>query len=218
MSLQLQTEYVVPDETARVARAIFPDGNVYMQWYDTFGVLFADKDFITLFSRDGQPALSPVRLSLVLILQYAEGLSDRQAADAVRTRIDWKYLLCLELTDPGFHYSVLSEFRARLLDGEMEQVLFERLLTQSREHELLKSRGRQRTDSTQVLGTVRTLNRLELVVETMRYALNTLAVTAPDWLLAHSESEWVDRYRERASDYRLPKNEMERLQYAATKR
>jgi transposase len=214
MSLQLQTEYVVPDETARVARAIFPDGNLYMQWYDTFGMLFADEDFIALFARDGQPALSPVRLSLVLMLQYAEGLSDRQAADAVRTRIDWKYLLCLELTDPGFHYSVLSEFRARLLEGEMEQVLFERLLTQLRERKLLKGRGQQRTDSTQVLGAVRTLNRLELVVETMRYALNTLAVTAPDWLLAHSESEWVDRYRERASDYRLPKNETERLQYA----
>ncbi len=214
MSLQLQTEYVVPDETARVARAIFPDGNLYMQGYDTFGVLFADEDFIVLFAQDGQPSLSPVRLSLVLILQYAEGLSDRQAADAVRTRIDWKYLLCLELTDPGFHYSVLSEFRTRLLEGEMEQVLFERLLTQLREHKLLKSRGQQRTDSTQVLGAVRTLNRLELVVETMRYALNTLATTAPEWLLAHSDPDWVDRYRERASDYRLPKHETERQQYA----
>lgn len=214
MSLQLQTEYAVPDETAHVARAIFPDGNLYMQWYDTFGVLFADEDFITLFAQDGQPGLSPVRLSLVLILQYAEGLSDRQAADAVRTRIDWKYLLCLELTDPGFHYSVLSEFRTRLLEGEMERVLFERLLTQLREHKLLKRRGQQRTDSTQVLGAVRTLNRLELVVETMRYALNTLATTAPEWLLAHSDPEWVDRYRERASDYRLPKNETERQQYA----
>jgi transposase len=125
-----------------------------------------------------------------------------------------RYLLCLELTDPGFHYSVLSEFRARLLEGEMEQVLFERLLTQLRERKLLKGRGQQRTDSTQVLGAVRTLNRLELVVETMRYALNTLAVTAPDGLLAQSESEWVDRYRECASDYRLPKNETGRLPYA----
>ena len=118
MSLQLQTEYVVPDETARVARAIFADGNLYMQWYDTFGMLFADKDFIALFARDGQPALSPVRLSLVLILPYAEGLSDRQAADAVRTRIDWKYVLCLELTDPGCTSSKsLGQKRSKINGG-----------------------------------------------------------------------------------------------------
>lgn len=128
MSLIPRFEYPVPEETARVARAIFPKGNLYMQWYDTFGMLFADEDFRALFPLDGQPALSPVRLSLVLMLQFAEGLSDRQAADGVRTRIDWKYLLGLELTDVGFHYSVLSEFRDRLLGGRIEQQLFKKLL------------------------------------------------------------------------------------------
>jgi transposase len=115
MSLQVQSRYEVPRETARVAQAVFPKGNVYMELYDTFGNLYEDEDFASLYPNDGQPAISPVQLSLVLILQFAEGLSDRQAAEAVRSRIDWKYLLCLELTDPGFHYSVLSEFRARLL-------------------------------------------------------------------------------------------------------
>lgn len=102
MSLQSRLGYTVPEETARVARAIFPEGNLYRQWFDTFGSLFQDQDFAVLFPRDGHPALSPVRLMLVLLLQFAEGLSDRQAAEAVRTRIDWKYLLCLEITDPGF--------------------------------------------------------------------------------------------------------------------
>ena len=124
--------------------------------------------------------LAPWRLTLVTILQFAEGLSDRQAADAVRSRIDWKYVLRLPLTDPGFDASVLSEFRARLLDGEAERVLLDTLLGWCRERGLLKVRGRQRTDSTHVVAKVCALNRLELVVETMRHALDALAVLTPD--------------------------------------
>jgi len=90
MSLQPQLFYLVPEETARVARAAFPHGNVYMQMHDTLGTIFRDHDFTALFSSTGQPALSPVRVALATILQFAEGLSDRQAADAVRGRIDWK--------------------------------------------------------------------------------------------------------------------------------
>lgn len=112
MSLRIQDSYVVPKKTAEVARAVFSKGNIYLTLCDTFGSLFADPEFAALFPNNGQPALSPVRLMLILILQFMEGLSDRQAADAVRSRIDWKYILCLELTDPGFDYSVLCEFRA----------------------------------------------------------------------------------------------------------
>src|SRR6266542_519134 len=141
-----------------------------------------------------QPAESPVRVALATILQFAEGLSDRQAADAVRSRIDWKYLLCLELTDPGFDHTVLSEFRTRLLDGEAELLLFDTLLTQIRELGLLKPHDKQRTESTLVLADIRALNRWECVGETMRHALNALAVAGPDWLEAQSYAEWVDRY------------------------
>ncbi len=205
MSLQVQSRYEVPRETARIAQAVFPKGNVYMELYDTFGNLYEDEDFASLYPNDGQSAISPVQLSLVLILQFAEGLSDRQAAEAVRSRIDWKYLLCLELTDPGFHYSVLSEFRAQLLEGDAEQLLFEKLLTHFKGKGLLKKRGQQRTDSTHILGAIRTLNRVELVGETMRQALNILAVAVPEWMLAHSQPEWVEQYGARASDYHLPK-------------
>jgi transposase len=214
MSLQPQLFYLVPEETARVARAAFPHSNVYMRMYDTFGAIFGDHDFAALFSSTGQPAESPVRVALATILQFAEGLSDRQAADAVRSRIDWKYLLCLELTDSGFDHTVLSEFRMRLLEGSAEQLLFDTLLREFRALGLLKARGKQRTDSTHVLAAIRALNRLECVGETMRHALNTLAVAAPDWLLAHSQAEWVDRYGPRVDDYRLPESQADRHAYA----
>lgn len=130
MSLHPQTVYLVPEETARVARAAFPRGNnLYMRMRDALGTIFEDQQFAHLFSHTGQPAVSPYRLALVTIMQFAEGLSDQQAAAAVRCRIDWKYALSLELTDPGFDSSVLCEFRTRLLVGGAEHLLFETLLT-----------------------------------------------------------------------------------------
>src|SRR5215207_5603293 len=137
MSLQPQAVYVVPEDTARVARAAFPKGNPYLRMHDELGRLSADQDFAALFPTRGQPALAPAQLALVTLMQFAEGLTDRQAADAVRGRIDWKYALCLELDDAGFHYSALSEFRARLLAGEAEALLFEQLLTRCRAAGLL---------------------------------------------------------------------------------
>ena len=115
MSLDANRTYTVPDQTALVARAIFPGGNSIMRLYDDLHMVVADRDFADLFPARGQPAEAPVRLALATLLQFMEGLTDRQTADAVRTRIDWKYLLCLELTDAGFDHTVLSEFRTRLL-------------------------------------------------------------------------------------------------------
>src|SRR5882762_8281005 len=99
MSMHPQPIPVIPEETARVARTILPQGNVYMQMRDELGTLYKDEDFRDLFPKDGQPAEAPWRLALVTLMQYVEGLTDRQAADAVRTRIDWKYALSLELTN-----------------------------------------------------------------------------------------------------------------------
>jgi len=126
-------------------------------------------------------------------LQFAERLPDRPAADAVRGRIDWKYLLGLELTDAGFHYSMLSDFRKRVLEGGVERHLLDALLDRLRECGLIKERGQQRTDSTHVLAAIRELNRLECVGETLRYALNSLAVVVPDWLRQQAAPEWWDR-------------------------
>ena len=148
------------------------------------------------------------------VLQYVEGLSDRQAADAVRGRIDWKYALGLELTDPGFDHTVLSEFRSRLVHGQAEQQLLDTLLDRCRELGLIRERGRQRTDSTHVLAAVRVLNRLERVGETMRAALNELAVMAPDWLQALAPAEWYRRYGRRVENYHLPKTDAAREELA----
>jgi transposase len=184
----------VPPETARVAQAAFPKGNRYLRVADELEALFTDDAFLALFPAHGQPALPPWRLALATILQFAEGLSDRQAAHAVRSRIDWKYVLRLELTDPGFDASVLSEFRTRLVAGAAESLLFDMLLTWCRERKLVKARRRQRTDSTHILAAVRALNRIEVVGETLRYALNTLAIVAPGWLRTISSPAWRDGY------------------------
>jgi transposase len=105
-----------------VARAAFPHGNIYIHVADRLGPIYHDAQFAALFPTRGQPAEAPARLALATVLQFAEDLSDRQAAEAVRSRIDWKYVLGLELTDPGFHHTVLSEFRTRLIAGEAEQL------------------------------------------------------------------------------------------------
>src|SRR3954466_7200465 len=177
----------IPDLTAEIARAAFPRGNAYLRVSDTSGPIFTDAQFADLYSKEGQPAEAPWRLALVTLFQFAEGLADRQAADAVRGRIDWKYALALPLADPGFDSTVLSEFRSRLIKGGAEQVLLDAVLRLAQERNLLSGGGRQRTDSTHVLAAVRALNRLECVIETMRHALESLAVVAPDWLLAHAQ-------------------------------
>jgi transposase len=152
-----------------------------MQVVDRLGTIYHDTQFAALFPTRGQPTEAPARLALATVLQFAESLSDRQAADAVRRRIAWKYVLGLELTDPDFHHTVLSEFRTRLVAGEAAQLLLEALLTLAQAQGLLKVHGRQRTDSTHVLAAIRGRNRLERVGETLRAALNTRAVVAPAW-------------------------------------
>ena len=206
----------VPDDTLRVARAAFRKGHPYLCLADELGALFDDEAFAALFPTHGQPALAPWRLALVTILQFAEGLSDLQAAHALRSRIDWKYVVRLDLTDPGFDGSVLSEFRTRLIDGAAETLLLDTLLTWCRDHKLIMTRGRQRTDSTHILAAVRALNRIELVGETMRHALNDLAVVAPDWLRTLSSPAWGERYARRVEDDRLPAGKDARTARALT--
>jgi transposase len=169
----------IPVLTQQIARAAFPKTSTFMLMRDTLGSLFVDKDFACLFPCRGQPALSPWRLALVTIMQFVEGLSDRQAAEAVRSRIDWKYALSLDLTDPGFDFSVLCEFRQRLMEGGAEKILLDKLLEQSQQVGLLKAGGQQRTDSTHVLAAIRKVGRLECIIETLRYALNAVAEVAP---------------------------------------
>src|SRR3954469_11198636 len=214
MSLKPGPVDPVPEETARVARAAFRKGNPLLKLRDELGAVFADADFVDLFPKRGQPGLARWRLALATLLQFREDLSDRRAAEAVRARIDWKYALGLELTDPGFDASVLCEFRARLVEGGAEERLLGRLLERCRELGLLKARGRQRTDATHVLASIRVLNRLELVGEALRAALNELAAVAPDWLRGMASEAWFKRHARRVEDDRLPRSATERGAYA----
>jgi transposase len=216
MSLDPSPIEPVPEETARVARAIFPKGNRYLLLRDTLGTLFTDPLFADLFPTRGQPALAPWRLALVTLVQYIEGLPDRQAAEAVRTRIDVKYALGLSLTDPGFDFSVLSEFRARLVEHSAAERLLEVLLEACQRNGWLARGGRQRTDSTHVLARVRRLNRIDLVGETLRAALNALAVVAPDWLQQHRLPAWWERYALPFAVTRLAKGEAQTEAMALT--
>jgi transposase len=216
MSLKPHVIQPVPEETARVARAAFPHGSPYLTFRDALGTIFQDEDFAALFPVWGQPGLSPGCLALVTILQFREQLSDRQAAEAVRARIDWKYLLGLELDHPGFNFSVLSEFRDRLLVGSAEVLLLDKLLERCRALGFLKARGQQRTDSTHVLAAIRVLSRLELVAETLRAALNELATVVPDWLQRLAPLEWYEHYGKRIEDTRLPRDQAARESYAQT--
>jgi transposase len=214
MSLHPQPIAPVPEQTVRVAAAAFPKGNPYLTLRDQLGTIFQDEDFATLFPAWGYPGLPPWRLALVTIMQFRENLADRQAAEAVRARIDWKYLLGLDLTDPGFDFSVLSEFRDRLLAGSAETLLLDKLLKRCRAMGLLKARGQQRTDSTHVLAAIRVMNRLELVAETLRATLNELATVAPAWLQALAPLAWYERYSRRIEDTRLPQSQASRDAYA----
>lgn len=216
MSLPLPEPDAIPEETARLARTINPKGTLYMHIRDQFGKIYENQHFAPFFSTRGQPAEAPWRLALVCIFQFIEGLTDRQAAEAVQQRIDWKYALALELSDPGFDFSVLCKFRARLIAGGTEMQLFDQVLAHLKTQGLLKRRGYQRTDSTHVRASARTLNRLERVGETMRHALNVLAEVAPDWLRLHTLPEWGERYGRRMENYRFPKAETERSELGAT--
>ena len=207
MSMQPRQLEAVPETTSRTARRAFPKGTLAMVLRDELESIYTDEMFVDLFPKRGRPAEAPWRLAVVTVLQTIEHLTDRQAAEAVRARIDWKYALSLPLDDEGFDFSILSDFRQRLIDTHAETLILEPILTVSRERGWLKAGGKQRTDSTAVLAAVRALNSLESVGESMRAALNDLAKENPEWLLSHLSPDWFDRYVHRFEMARFPKQE-----------
>jgi transposase len=210
MSMYAHEPGPIREETARVARAAYPKGTLAMRLRDELGGLYRDEQFASLFAMRGRPAEAPWRLALVLVLQYVEGLTDRQAADAVRGRIDWKYALGLALEDPGFDASVLAEFRTRLVEAGAERLLLDVLLALCKERGYILAGGKQRTDATHVLAAARSLSNLECVGETLRAALNEIAAVAPDWLVQQITGDWLLRYEHRVENYRLPREKSKR--------
>ena len=172
---------------------------------DRLGQWLADEDFAAAFGIRGRPGWPPSRLALVTVLQRAEKLTDRAAAEAVRTRIDWQYLLGLPLDDPGFDHTVLAEFRARVAEAGLEQRALDALLARLTADGLVRAGGKQRTDSTHVTAAVAALNRLELAGESVRAALEALATAHPDWLAQRiCVPEWNHRYGTPMTSWRPP--------------
>lgn len=212
MSLQPHGLEPIPEATRRLAQKSSPKGSAIMRLRDALGPIYQDEAFAALFKRRGRPAEAPWRLALVTVFQAMENLTDRQAAQMVALRMDWKYALSLAPEDEGFDYSVLSQFRQRLIEQGAEDLVLEPLLAVCREHGWLKGGGKQRTDSTHVLAAVRSLSSLESVGEALRAALNGLAEIEPEWLLEHIEDDWFDRYVHRFELARFPKGQSQREQ------
>src|SRR6266853_1313312 len=210
MSLKSHGLEPIPEETRRLVERLCPKGTTVTQLRDALGPIYSDEHFAHLFPKRGRAAEAPWRLALVTVLKAIEGLTDRQAAECVRTRIDWLYALALPLDDPGFDYTILTDFRQRLLAAQAQELILDPILQLCRQRGWLKAGGKQRTDATAVLARVRALSSLESVGEGMRAALNALAEQDPDWLSAHLNPEWFDRYVHRFELARFPKAETER--------
>ena len=178
---------------------------------DELGEVFADAQFAGAFADRGPQGWSPGRLMLVTVLQAAEGLTDRQAAEAVRDKLSWKYALGLELTDTGFDASILSEFRTRLVTHELQTWVLDLLVARLVDKGLLKAGGKQRTDSTHVLAAVRLLNQIELVGESVRACLEALAAAEPGWVSAVLDTSWQLRYGARIDTWRMPSSKTKRV-------
>ena len=206
MSMQPRPWPGVPEQTARMARAAFRKGNLATRIRDELGQVYEDARFAAAFGVRGRPGISPAQLMIASVLQFSENLTDRQAADAVRDRITWKYALGLGLDDPGFDPTVLSEFRDRLVVGDLTSLALDALLQRLAVLGLVKARGRQRSDSTHVLGAIRDLNRLELAGETLRAGLEALAVAAPQWLASAIDDSWTGVYGARIDSLHLPES------------
>ena len=186
-----------------------------VQIRDRLGQWLADEEFAAVFGTRGRPGWSPSRLALVTVLQRAEDLTDRLAAEAVRTRLDWQYLLGLPLDDPGFDHTVLPEFRGKVAEAGLERVVLDALLARMAADGLVKAGGKQRTDSTHVIAAVAALNRLELAGEAVRAAVEALAAAHPDWLAQRiCVSDWTRRYGTPMTSWRPPQSEARRKELA----
>lgn len=185
-------------DVAVLVSDLFPEGNRYRLFREKIlPVLHAKRaELCALYCEDnGRPAVEPVVVTGVTLLQFMEKVPDRKAAENVRLHLGWKYALDLEVDDTGFHYSSLCNFRERLVEGEAERIGFDSILDALRESGLVRKRSRQRLDSTHVLGNVARMSRLECVREAIRLFIELvkrcrLEASLPDYAV------YVERYCE----------------------
>jgi transposase len=207
MCLKIRSPWAMPEETRRIGESLLEENDPYRLIGEQLFEQWNEEEFADLYSREGKPGLSPVILAFVSVFQFMERLADRQAAQAVRMRLDWKYALHLPLDYRGFDFSVLSEFRDRLLEGQAEGRVFEKLVEQIRKLGLIKEHGKQRTDSIAILTKVRRLCRVETVVETLRLALVAIVNADREWSEEIIPPSWEEKYGERFMRQRYSEKE-----------
>lgn len=194
----------LPENTARAARSVFNVENLYLAIGDQLDALFDDLNLDDLDAFGEKRANALLTLGMVTIFQFAEWLPDRQAADAVRTRLDWKYALHLPLDHPGIDPSALSEFRRRLQLNTAGQLVFRRMLSRVAELGLLGQGDKRQADVDEVLAAVDTLSRVEQLAEAMGRTIEALASRQPEWLRAISLPHWYERYDQGFSTQQWP--------------
>ena len=197
MCLKTQSPWPMPEETGRIGKMLLEEKDPYRMIGNQLFEKWQEEEFADLYSREGKPGYSPVILAFVSVFQFMERLADRQAAQALRMRLDWKYALHLPLEDAGFDFSVLSEFRDRVIEGKAEQRVFEKLVEEIQAMGLIKEHGKQRSDSIAMLVKVRRLSRIEMVVETLRLAVVALVAADREWCEEVIPPSWEEKYGER---------------------
>lgn len=208
MSLQERWQDEIPAATAHLGEILLDEDNPYRLVGEEASDFFQYADYETMYAPDGRGAVCPIVLSMVTIFQFLENLPDRAAADMAVLRIDWKYALHQELDWMGFHHTDLCYFRKRLIEHQEEQMVFGKVLDWVKSHGMLRKHGKQRTDSTHVLGAVERMSRLELVWETLRLALREAQREARGWYHETIPGAFHEAYHERQSDWRLTKDEV----------
>jgi transposase len=208
MSLQPTWSTEIPPDTAGLGHRLLPEDNVYRLVGDEVDQVLHVEDFQEMYSISGRGAVHPIMLALVTLFQFLENIPDRVAAAWVVLRIDWKYALHVPLAYTGFHHSTLSNYRQRVLEHGQERLIFEQTLTWIQGHGFLKKRGKQRTDSTHIVGCVARLTRLELVWETIRVALRALQKASAAWYSQHIPAVFDETYHKRQSDWQLSAEEV----------
>lgn len=177
-----------------------------------FSELFKEVDYAAIYPARGRTGFHPVLLMRATLVQFLEGLTDRQFANALPVRLDWKYFLHMDLGDVGFDASVMSDFRGRITSNDATDLILESVLKAAKDQGLLKHET-QRSDSTHILAAVRDLNRLEFVHETVRTTMEALAECDFDFVNGIARKDWGERYGAQCFNFRIPKSENKKAQW-----
>jgi transposase len=196
MSIRNELLPSLPRDTAQAAHAAFGQGNIYLTIGDRLDQLVGDVDFARLDPASEQPVARLATCALVTLFQFVEGLPDRRAVEAMRTRIDWKYALHLPLAYRGLEPSALCRFRQRLLNDLVAQLVFQQVMDRLAQTGLLKDIAGSRSGSSEVLAAVCMVSRLEQLLEAMQAVLEALAAAGSKWLLENTLPHWYERYNQ----------------------